>query len=573
MSYIKHSRIVLSVCTLFLLTTIIWGVNKGFDISDEGYFMLGYTKLQEIGITETHFHIIVRNIFGWLDINLINIRILRLFVKYISVLFFYLGLRKWLKVKYNREPDQLTTFCFIFIGALVGYMSGRQALSYNILNLFFVAAVIGCLLSIFADLEHKNSPFKTTYLFSFIIGFLLVFQFFTKFTSALFQLFFVLLLYFIYPLDFIAIKNNILKRFELLLFLVAGIIFGSFLFTKYFISIPKAINDIWLSIHLLQNNPASGYQTYTILSRFYEASLQIFGVCVWSAGCYFILKLTVKYLDQTRLPKYLKIIILFTAILAITLYSFSKYNYNYGSTILIGLVFFIITFSLDTLKNSDFKPPLIIVLAILFIEPFIGSIGSNSELLIQVTYYVFIWLGIVVVLTVLINKNLYVPYYVMAIIGVISTALIIQTFIVFPFKQKSLFLQNQDISYLPNTKGLKVDLETKQYLTDINNVIKDYPGYSLIGLYKMPGIIYLLGRNSPGSVSWDRVGSEIYCKSLVNTNMDLSKTIVIVKDTVPQKMIDCLKTRGVDYMSYKAVVLNNLSVSKYQPRTTIYIPK
>ena len=89
-----------------LLSVVIWGLNKGFDITDEGYYLLGYQDGQEIGYSPSGFQYVIRGFFGWMALDIINVRILRLIISLISVLLLTIALK-------DRITNKLS-FLYIF---------------------------------------------------------------------------------------------------------------------------------------------------------------------------------------------------------------------------------------------------------------------------------------------------------------------------------------------------------------------------------------------------------------------------------------------------------------------------
>ena len=53
--------------TLIVMCVLIWGLNKGFDITDEGFYLLGFQENQELGISMIKFHHLIKPLFCWLD--------------------------------------------------------------------------------------------------------------------------------------------------------------------------------------------------------------------------------------------------------------------------------------------------------------------------------------------------------------------------------------------------------------------------------------------------------------------------------------------------------------------------
>ena len=92
----ENNKFTFLTWVLFILTTIIggiiiWGMNKGFDITDEGYYLLSYQK-EFVSDIDVRFHQnIVKLIFFWIDLNTINVRIIRFCLTIFSSLIFSFG--------------------------------------------------------------------------------------------------------------------------------------------------------------------------------------------------------------------------------------------------------------------------------------------------------------------------------------------------------------------------------------------------------------------------------------------------------------------------------------------------
>ena len=92
----------LNISVFFLiLATVLWGLNKGFDVTDEGYYVLGYQPGQEIGFVASGFQQLIKGLFSWMTLDVVNVRILRLMFCLLSTFLLTLGLRYYLDKKYS----------------------------------------------------------------------------------------------------------------------------------------------------------------------------------------------------------------------------------------------------------------------------------------------------------------------------------------------------------------------------------------------------------------------------------------------------------------------------------------
>ena len=71
-------KFVFPISLLVFTSIVVWGLNKGFDLTDEGYYLLGLKEGQDLGNDLSSFHIVIKTIFFWLNLNIINVRIIRI---------------------------------------------------------------------------------------------------------------------------------------------------------------------------------------------------------------------------------------------------------------------------------------------------------------------------------------------------------------------------------------------------------------------------------------------------------------------------------------------------------------
>lgn len=217
------------VITIAMLLIILWGLNKGFDLSDEGYYMLGFNKEQVIGNQVLFFWLPVKYVFSFVELNVLNIRIIRLLLTILSSFVLSLGFYRWYKY-ISGNSNFIIILGIVLIGNFASYTIFPQSLSYNTLIPFYQGLSIGILFYALSE----NNKFKVSFLF-FIIGFLLPFQIITKIISGLLFIVLVLILIFIY-------KFNNLNKFKFfnLASLIIGLLLGSIIYhflSKVFLNI------------------------------------------------------------------------------------------------------------------------------------------------------------------------------------------------------------------------------------------------------------------------------------------------------------------------------------------------
>ena len=178
------------IITLLFFSIIIWIIDKGFDLTDEGYHLLGYSNNQEIGIPTnfSFYHLVVKNIFSWINLDILNTRILRLSLSIISTFIFIHGFHQLVTKYFKQNKYQYGQYLFLLIGTFMSYAFGPQAISYNHLVQFISLICFGLLFMVICNPSINNKTLFRSYVFISIIGFLLSLELFVKPTSAILQI-------------------------------------------------------------------------------------------------------------------------------------------------------------------------------------------------------------------------------------------------------------------------------------------------------------------------------------------------------------------------------------------------
>lgn len=104
------------------LATMIWAAGKGFDITDEGFYMLSYKYPDDIRHTLSYYHLIVSRLFFFLDVNVVNYRIARIIVELSSITMLTYGFYKWL-VRGLKSSDIRGAFPLLLFALLRSFLS------------------------------------------------------------------------------------------------------------------------------------------------------------------------------------------------------------------------------------------------------------------------------------------------------------------------------------------------------------------------------------------------------------------------------------------------------------------
>ena len=180
-----------AVSSLFLI--VIWGLNKGFDFTDEGFYLLKYQEEYRNTYDVFTFYSVVQLLFGWIDLNIFNIRLIRLFLVFASSLVFSFGLFTYIRNILIKKVSFLFVFLFSTLAGLLSYGYGPHSVYYNSLSGYFMVICIGFILLFFSLLSKRHKTLKT--IVPIIIGFTSALILFAKIPAGIVNIFFIFLLF------------------------------------------------------------------------------------------------------------------------------------------------------------------------------------------------------------------------------------------------------------------------------------------------------------------------------------------------------------------------------------------
>ena len=193
----KNASIVLKVWLLALfiinLSLSLYTLNKGFDITDEAFYLMGYKFPLESINYFSFYHQIVGRYFSFIPLTLVNVRVLKLLIFLISAFIFSLGLSKNLKGHHSSFIANPTLiFLFVINLSFASFALGPQSLSYNSISASCLMLICGLSLIICSQNLSRFYYFLT----SICLGFFIAMIFYVKFTNSLTLLPIFFLLYF-----------------------------------------------------------------------------------------------------------------------------------------------------------------------------------------------------------------------------------------------------------------------------------------------------------------------------------------------------------------------------------------
>lgn len=138
------TRLCVGVLCLVVLAVLAWAMPRGFDITDEGFYVLNYRFPAEYETSFSTFHLIVTRMLGLTNASVLIYRIVGLTVAGLGATVFGLSLAAWLRVlagqarqvRWLMRPDLVVAF--VLLGTLLAFSVFPRTISYNGLSTFLL---------------------------------------------------------------------------------------------------------------------------------------------------------------------------------------------------------------------------------------------------------------------------------------------------------------------------------------------------------------------------------------------------------------------------------------------------
>jgi hypothetical protein len=575
------------IITLWILlgiafAIIIWGMNKGFDLSDEGFNMLLFTHGQECAIKYMPFYSIFNNIFQGFKPGILFYRMLRLGLLLLSSTIFYWGFKQW--IQYTLKVDfKVTSFYILYpiicISTLMSYSIFYQTLSYNSLNLVLTQLTVGFFLLYLSEPFNIIKNRKRRWIFLFIVSFLAGTILLIKFTTALLVLSIIILILII---EIIGSENNKKENaINIITSFISGFIFYCILTTIIGYSPVKIIQGIITSLPYIP-----GHGVIDLLKMYCNDLVVNFILIVLYHPVYFVGPV-ILWWGFGRIPPGLNILIIGLTVFFIIADVLTNHFYKAGMTnlysasafyrllLLFSFIFIILVLLFkrtrliinETVKEkNNFYAGLFLLVAF----PILCSFGTDGVLSVNITQNIFSW-GLIFLLIILIilskekhGKAVFLAISLLLICNSVSQ--IYSGYIKSPYRLNgSLYEQQYKVPELARSNNILFDLKTAYFLKKTVTLFNDKIQYSdeqpIINLYNYPGLTYLLGGVSPGQPWYWPPAYEnndfINCYYLSKSEMkNLENTIIILESsfTVTKTFRNGLLTKGIVFPdNYKLI--------------------
>ena len=144
-----NCRLLLVFVTI-IVSAIVYFINTGFELNDEGFYFNGYDRAQPIFFSLTGFHYLVR-LLPFSSSVIIN-RIYRLLLHGLSAFILAKALSRYFKL----NIPFVELFLWMLLGNLYSYVYAPPSLSYNVINLFLLQMSLAAYLYFISEGQRYN---------------------------------------------------------------------------------------------------------------------------------------------------------------------------------------------------------------------------------------------------------------------------------------------------------------------------------------------------------------------------------------------------------------------------------
>ncbi len=521
---ISYVNILLGALFITICAVIVLTLNRGFDFTDEGGFLLSYENIEIYRGGIYNYHIIINKLTNWLDPGIIEYRWMSFVITFLSSFILAFGFHKWIKFNF-KQPFFFKNFLFLFfflsIGNFLFYFPGLHTIYNNTLTNFFLQGSTGLLFFVLAKEPVQLIKSGKRLLILSLIGVLCAFSFFVKFPTGVLQVFSYFTILFFY------FSNQSLKRrFILPIWFLLGVLLGILI---YFISFQSPSE--WYFHFRKEYKMLSDHSSGLILKNYLFEIYTLVKFCiknfVWliTIPAWIIIKQHFHLFLDSKTVKWIEglLILLLGAFFIFELYYLEFYRSAFLNWPWRNAYFYIIIICLQLaiifaaiypkvfshLKKIKLNYNISLIILLMLATPFIGAFGTANPIFLNSLGHAAPWFVVIIIFSIFLfqyfNKKLVLLFFVL-IPSLVTTSQIIDGNLFMPYysifnKNKSNFFdQTEKVDEIELLEGVYVDAQTKEFLIDLNHIFEenDYrKGYPVFGFH-MPGVIYLLEGVSPG---------------------------------------------------------------------------
>lgn len=536
-----------AISTMSSLFFLLWTLNKGFDYTDEGMYLLVAQNPNDINVSDSMFFKITSLLYKASFHNIVIFRVFGLIILLASSFLLYIGISKYIGSLYLKDHfwKDYDILLLTINGTLLYYVLLPDP-SYNLLNVILIYSGMGLSLIILA----RANPFQfgiQSILPPLFLGWVVTLDFFFKFPSS------ILLMTLIISIFIIKKKN-----YPLLFLLLGSIlsILSYFFFIQDLSSWKKLFFDGILSTINLGREP--------ILSTLVNNLTQILSSLKHST--YFVLPLLIPIFVYLLVPQkwsslYSKMMLLFVLTsFPIIIVHYKLYQGGWWPKVPSELILSFILVSSSLLISHRLKSKGLIeidfpiFLLFLICVPFVGAIGTSVPIMGGVIECLATWPVVVYFLNQYLayqfktfSYNMLTVYLMIAI-----TTQLITSKTLFPNRlNTSILEQTVPISIGKPPTVIQVDSKMAKFLNSLQSTVnKNQEAKNeqfVLAFCDMPGFVFFLGKRSPGFPWYFGLVKNYNNFILERTDPSLIKQSIIITNPEKNNCMPDLQKFGIEF--------------------------
>ncbi len=538
---------------LIILLTIAWGTNKGFDFTDEGFYLLNYAKDQESGLTNSYITLVLKP----LGFSILELRITRVILSVASAAVLWFGIHRLLRTDKHTTQHDMIFLALLLISSFLSYTFCPQTISYNTLasNVSFI--IIGLTLLVLSN----SLATWTNFAILFLIGLITYICFLSKSTTGIIIILIVISLI---TATYFRDKNRCIQYIT---FFLSGLLCSEELVRITTGSSAFSVLENLSQISIELRKITDGYSLGTLIYRQF---------IILADSVKFTLFLLVAYLPfffwqfrKTAL-NFAVTTLYHLAVFAGLIWLFSSERSDYTLNAkniryvlvdlapgLIPYCLIIVAYFYVIYRSIKIETRNIMVSATLIITCFAIILGTNNYFLFNIVFTLPLLISALYILNIPeeVISNTFLKSLSTVFLFVAVTS-IFYYYIIRPYRTFPLWQQKQEIALQP-LKGLKLDSKTIEYINRTSTILNKSgfrKGDYVIGIYRLPGLIFAINGISPGSILWAEESRTMFLKSLDITTLNKDKKIFfLVNDMGSDEFYSALEERGINFKEYHEV--------------------
>ena len=468
---------------------MIWGLDKGFDVTDGGCSVLRYQQAQpNLPCDYWYDHILVKAIVPKAFRSIIDLRYLGFVLNLLISLSFALAIRALYIRLHSGKPHPGILILCMTAGFIASYPGMPSDLSYNSLNQFFLIGAVSALI------YYVAGTAKLGILSLFVSAVMTGFVYAVKLPSGM-----------IFTVVALLVITLRAKGLSMSLYYLAFLILTIAALNIF-------IKPGFISHYLKTYSSVVSNESLHSFNLLYVESLRLAAQILLT--CVLTLPVSVAFwLGNISSASWVKTLSRLFGIFCVALFLMRHLMLTIdgeplSSQVLVAVIVFQIysrilgcigrrgslSIAVKRYQNVLTYVPLMIVL---FFLPYIGAFGSAVKWDIISKYYYITLTGLIWVL--IPKEPSFKAKWGISLLILCTIFASIYVYVWHPFGQEALFLQTEPYH------GVKIDPQRKEYLLRLERMLKDNsfdPEQGMIVAYTAPGIVYLMGSHHPGGILW-----------------------------------------------------------------------